>query len=210
MCWKNGICSQWDWITKKGQFQDTDPIDTRGAQRIAPDIMVTIISNRWLHSTCENTVTITDGYERKVAILCAKTCQDCLEQVSECHHAWAPSAPNDPGLWRCSHRFDLTLLIWNSLLSIHWCLSSPPVFKSDEVGWLLQHYYLLPPPTMIVSWFRFMGGLLSRLFASGVEARGVECVPKDQCETKNTWNKYMNWSQAFSGIEHDTPPWTVC
>ena len=55
-----------------------------------------------------------------------------------------------------------------------------------------------------------MGGLLSKLFASGVEARGVECVPEDQRETKNTWNKYVNWSQAFSGVDLDTPPSTVC
>lgn len=33
------------------------------------------------------------------------------------------------------------------------------------------------------------GPILQRLFASGVEARGVERVPEDQRETKNMWNK---------------------
>ena len=75
----------------------------------------------------------------------------------------------------------------------------------------VQHQILeTAPDDVIISRFRFMGGLLSKLFASGVEARGVERVPEDQWETKNTWNKYMNWSQAFSGVDHDTPPWTVC
>lgn len=50
------------------------------------------------------------------------------------------------------------------------------------------------PDDVIVSRFGFMGGFLSKLFASGVEARGVERVPEDQRETKNTWNKYVNWS----------------
>ena len=71
----------------------------------------------------------------------------------------------------------------------------------------VQHRILkTAPDDVIVSWFRFVGGLLSKLFASGVKARGVERVPEDQRETKNTWNKYMNWSQAFSGVDHDTPP----
>lgn len=33
------------------------------------------------------------------------------------------------------------------------------------------------------------GPLLGRLFASGVEARGVERVPEDQRTMKNAWNK---------------------
>ena len=71
----------------------------------------------------------------------------------------------------------------------------------------VQHQILeTAPNNVIVSWFRFVEGLLSKLFASGVEARGVERVPRDQWETKNTWNKYVNWSQAFSGVDHDTPP----
>ena len=34
-----------------------------------------------------------------------------------------------------------------------------------------------------------IGPVLARLFASGVEARGVERVPKDRRETKNAWDK---------------------
>lgn len=54
------------------------------------------------------------------------------------------------------------------------------------------------PDNVIVSRFGFMGGFLSKLFASGVEARGVERVPEDQRETKNTWNKYVKMSQDHS------------
>ena len=71
----------------------------------------------------------------------------------------------------------------------------------------VQHRILETAPNdVIVSRFGFMGGLLSKLFASGVEARGVERVPEDQRETKNTWNKYVNWSQTFSGVDHGAPP----
>ncbi|KAJ6508498.1 permease for cytosine/purines, uracil, thiamine, allantoin-domain-containing protein [Mycena sanguinolenta] len=38
-----------------------------------------------------------------------------------------------------------------------------------------------------------MGGFMARLFASGVEARGVERVPEDQRETKNMWNNLLMW-----------------
>lgn len=34
-----------------------------------------------------------------------------------------------------------------------------------------------------------LGPVMQKLFASGVEARGVERVPEDQRETKNMWNK---------------------
>jgi len=47
------------------------------------------------------------------------------------------------------------------------------------------------PDDVIVNRFGFMGPFLSRLFAVGVEARGVERVPENQRETKNTWNKYV-------------------
>lgn len=42
---------------------------------------------------------------------------------------------------------------------------------------------------VIVKRYGRLGPLLSRLFASGVEARGVERVPEDERETKNMWNK---------------------
>ncbi|KAI0094522.1 hypothetical protein BDY19DRAFT_24948 [Irpex rosettiformis] len=36
------------------------------------------------------------------------------------------------------------------------------------------------------------GPVLQRIFASGVEARGVERVPEDQRETKHIWNKCVD------------------
>ncbi len=42
---------------------------------------------------------------------------------------------------------------------------------------------------VIVKRYGRLGPLLSKLFASGVEARGVERVPEDERETKNMWNK---------------------
>ena len=35
------------------------------------------------------------------------------------------------------------------------------------------------------------GPMMQRLFATGVEARGVERVPENERETKNMWNKYV-------------------
>ncbi len=34
-----------------------------------------------------------------------------------------------------------------------------------------------------------LGPVMQRIFASGVEARGVERVPEDQRENKHVWNK---------------------
>lgn len=45
------------------------------------------------------------------------------------------------------------------------------------------------PEDAIVRRFGRFGPFLAKLFASGVEARGVERVPEDQRETKNMWNK---------------------
>jgi hypothetical protein len=47
------------------------------------------------------------------------------------------------------------------------------------------------PEDVIIKRFGSMGPFLARLFAVGVEARGVERVPEDQRQTKNTWNKYV-------------------
>ncbi|KAJ7134817.1 permease for cytosine/purines, uracil, thiamine, allantoin-domain-containing protein [Mycena epipterygia] len=49
------------------------------------------------------------------------------------------------------------------------------------------------PDDVIVNRFAFMGPTLTKLFASGVEARGVERVPEDQRETKNMWNNLLMW-----------------
>lgn len=45
------------------------------------------------------------------------------------------------------------------------------------------------PDKAYVRRFGRFGPYLEKLFASGVEARGVERVPEDQRETKNIWNK---------------------
>jgi hypothetical protein len=63
---------------------------------------------------------------------------------------------------------------------------------SEEEHIPVQHRVLeVAPDDVIVNRFGFMGPFLSRLFAVGVEARGIERVPEDQRETKNTWNKYV-------------------
>ncbi|KAJ6471194.1 cytosine-purine permease [Mycena vulgaris] len=57
-----------------------------------------------------------------------------------------------------------------------------------------QHVILeASPDDVIVNRFGFMGPALSKLFASGVEARGVERVPEDQRENKNMWNNLLMW-----------------
>lgn len=45
------------------------------------------------------------------------------------------------------------------------------------------------PDQVITKRFSAFGPILAKLFASGVEARGVERVPENQRETKNMWNK---------------------
>lgn len=49
------------------------------------------------------------------------------------------------------------------------------------------------PDRMIVRRFGKLGPLLSRLFAFGVEARGVERMPENQRESKNSWNNILMW-----------------
>jgi len=49
------------------------------------------------------------------------------------------------------------------------------------------------PEVALVKRYGFAGPILERLFASGVEARGVERVPEDQRETKNSWNNLLMW-----------------
>ena len=45
------------------------------------------------------------------------------------------------------------------------------------------------PETFYVSKYGVLGPWLAKLFASGVEARGIERVPEDQRDMKNSWNK---------------------
>ncbi|KII93075.1 hypothetical protein PLICRDRAFT_101790 [Plicaturopsis crispa FD-325 SS-3] len=49
------------------------------------------------------------------------------------------------------------------------------------------------PDVVIAHRFGALGPWLSKLFASGVEARGVERVPESERETKNTWNNLLMW-----------------
>ncbi|KAG2153559.1 permease for cytosine/purines, uracil, thiamine, allantoin-domain-containing protein [Suillus bovinus] len=57
----------------------------------------------------------------------------------------------------------------------------------DEVA-----YAEVAPDRVIANRFGVLGPFLSRLFAIGVEARGVERVPENQRESKNAWNKSVN------------------
>lgn len=54
-------------------------------------------------------------------------------------------------------------------------------------------YAELAPDRVIASRFGILGPLLSRLFASGIEARGVERVPESQRVSKNVWNNLLMW-----------------
>ncbi|KAF8555047.1 cytosine-purine permease [Imleria badia] len=49
------------------------------------------------------------------------------------------------------------------------------------------------PDQVIAKRFGVLGPLLSTLFKSGVEARGVERVPENQREKKNSWNNLLMW-----------------
>ncbi|KAG6333319.1 hypothetical protein ID866_5767 [Astraeus odoratus] len=51
----------------------------------------------------------------------------------------------------------------------------------------------IAPAKAIARRFGTFGPLLEKLFASGVEARGVERVPEDQRETRNMWNNLLMW-----------------
>lgn len=59
-----------------------------------------------------------------------------------------------------------------------------------EVGQVVN----APDDAVIVNRFaRYgkLGSILQKVFASGVEARGVERVPENEREYKNMWNKYV-------------------
>jgi len=49
------------------------------------------------------------------------------------------------------------------------------------------------PESYYVAKYGALGPFMSRLFKSGVEARGVERVPEDQRSTKNMWNNLLMW-----------------
>ena len=58
----------------------------------------------------------------------------------------------------------------------------------DDTGVLGPTAETAPEDALVRRFGRF-GPLLAKMFASGVEARGVERVPEDQRETRNLWNK---------------------
>lgn len=64
---------------------------------------------------------------------------------------------------------------------------------SIEDGLHRVAYAEAAPDRVIASRFGVLGPLLSRLFAIGVEARGIERVPEDQRESKNAWNKCVRY-----------------
>lgn len=66
-------------------------------------------------------------------------------------------------------------------------------FGSIEDGLHRVAYAEAAPDRVIASRFGVLGPLLSRLFAIGVEARGIERVPEDQRESKNAWNKCVRY-----------------
>ena len=58
-----------------------------------------------------------------------------------------------------------------------------PAHRAEEVA----------PDEVLVNRWGFMGKIMAKMFDVGVEARGVERVPEDQRETKNTWNNLLMW-----------------
>lgn len=64
--------------------------------------------------------------------------------------------------------------------------SSPEEFQSI-------HLAEKDPDSALINRFGSLGPFLSKVFASGVEARGVERVPEDQREGKHAWNNLLMW-----------------
>ncbi|KAG2341983.1 cytosine-purine permease [Suillus weaverae] len=78
-------------------------------------------------------------------------------------------------------------------------MSAPPDYYTEDKEKALDSvedevvYAEAAPDRVIASRFGVLGPLLSRLFASGVEARGVERVPENQRESKNALNNLLMW-----------------
>ena len=71
-------------------------------------------------------------------------------------------------------------------------MSASDISHDKEKGFPVDdaaHPVDVAPEDAIVRRYGRFGPVLAKLFASGVEARGVERVPEDQRETKNMWNK---------------------
>ncbi|KAI0652315.1 cytosine-purine permease [Trametes meyenii] len=67
----------------------------------------------------------------------------------------------------------------------------------DEKGAAGVDKAILPvedsPEEVLVRRYGRFGPYLAKLFASGVEARGIERVPEDQRDPANTWNNLLMW-----------------
>lgn len=64
----------------------------------------------------------------------------------------------------------------------------------------LTHVETAPDDSLIADRYARYGALgpvMQRLFASGVEARGIERVPESERESKNIWNKYVQPSSLW-------------
>jgi hypothetical protein len=72
--------------------------------------------------------------------------------------------------------------------SLDYPLDKEKALDADEDVYVVD----AAPDRVIVRRFGVLGPLLSKLFASGVEARGIERVPEDQRESKNAWNKCVS------------------
>ncbi|KAL5480473.1 hypothetical protein ACEPAI_1743 [Sanghuangporus weigelae] len=83
--------------------------------------------------------------------------------------------------------------------SHHSSASSPEHDDKEKLGGTTiaeQHVVSIKeeaPETFYVSKYGAFGPVLQRLFASGIEARGVERVPEDQRDPKHTWNNLLMW-----------------
>jgi len=59
------------------------------------------------------------------------------------------------------------------------------------------------PDRMTAKRFGRLTPFLSKLFASGVEARGVERIPENQRVSRNAWNKYISNLCSYTRPECD-------
>ena len=68
-----------------------------------------------------------------------------------------------------------------------------PVFGDTEKGsYVEQHVEDVKeeaPEAFYISKYKAVGPLLKRLFSFGVEARGIERIPEDQRDSKNSWDR---------------------
>ena len=63
-------------------------------------------------------------------------------------------------------------------------------YAADEPHVQVDHVYAEEhPEAYYVEKYGSLGPIFQKLFSSGVEARGVQRVPEDERNAKNTWNK---------------------